>query len=351
MSAILRFGIAGIGNIGHLHATAIAAAENAELAAVSGRTAEHVEAAERKLGVPAYTDWRRLIDDPTIDVINVCTPSGTHMEIAVAAASAGKHVIVEKPLDITLARTDAIIRAAADANVKLACIFPARFKPGARRLKTAVDAGRLGRLALCDAYVKWHRSQEYYDTGGWRGTWELDGGGAMMNQSIHHVDLLYHIAGDVRSVMAYTATRAHTIETEDVVVASVTFADGALGVIEGSTAAWPGLPGRLEVSGSDGTVTLDDVVVSRWDLCDGTETERDAMLNEMKSDGSGSSDPMGIAASGHITQIKDFVAAVHEDRTPLIDGAEGRKAVEIVTAIYTSAKEKREVRLPVGGDG
>jgi predicted dehydrogenase len=268
------------------------------------------------------------------------------MEIAVAAARAGKHVIVEKPIEVSLERADAVIEACRKGGVKLACIFPARLKPGAEKLKKAVTEGRLGRLTLCDVQVKWHRSQEYYDAGGWRGTWEWDGGGALMNQGIHHVDLLQYIAGPVRSVFAQCATLAHTMETEDTVAASLSFESGALGVIEATTGAWPGLAGRLEISGDRGTVTLEDVAVVRWDLADATEAEKTGVLAERGPEGSGRADPMGIAHHGHLLQIRDLVLAVQEDRTPRIDGYEGRKAVEIVRAVYHSARTGRPVDLP-----
>ena len=188
------------------------------------------------------TIWTHCWRIPELDVVCICTPSGAHMEPAVQAARAGKHVVVEKPLEITLPRCDAIIAACDAAGVRLCTIFPSRFTPANLRLKEAIDLGRFGRLTLGDTHVKWWRTQQYYDSGGWRGTWQLDGGGALMNQAIHNVDLLYWLMGDVASITALTATLAHErIEVEDTAVAALRFKNGALGVIEAATSAYPGL--------------------------------------------------------------------------------------------------------------
>lgn len=345
MSKPVRLAVLGVGNIGTLHATAIARIESTELAAVYSRSEERAKAAGTKFGVAWSTDLDEILSREDIDAVSICSPSGTHGDLAVAAAEAGKHLLVEKPIEITTERVDQIIAAAERNNVKLAGIFPARFRAGAQKLKSALDQGRLGTLSLCDAYVKWHRTQEYYDTGGWRGTWKLDGGGALMNQAIHHVDLLVYLAGEVESVMGWTQTRAHTMETEDTAAAVLRFKSGATGVIEASTASWPGSPGRLDVSGSSGTVTLEDVVITRWDIEGAGEDEQQRMLNLETAEGSGSTDPMGISSAGHVVQITDFAEAIRHDRPPVIDGREGRKAVAIVEAIYRSAREGRAVEL------
>ncbi|HIC89384.1 MAG TPA: Gfo/Idh/MocA family oxidoreductase, partial [Anaerolineae bacterium] len=244
-------------------------------------------------------------------------------------------------------RVDRVIAACRQAGVKLAGIFPYRFTAGVQKAKEAVEAGRLGRLTLADAYVKWHRSQEYYDSGGWRGTWQLDGGGALMNQSIHTIDLLQWLAGPVESIFGHTAALAHRMETEDTAVAVLRFANGALGVIEGATSTWPGEPARLELRGDRGSIVLSDGVITTWKLGDAAPGEEEAMLHLEESGGSGASDPMGISYENHRRQIADFVAAIREDRPPAVDGAEGRKAVEIIIGIYRSARSGQPVTLPL----
>ena len=228
--------------------------------------------------------------------MTIGTPSGAHMEPAVAAAEAGKHVIVEKPLEITLKRCDAIIASCEKNNVKLSAIFPSRFHDSSIELKRAVDAGRFGRLTLGDAYVKWFRTQAYYDSGAWRGTWELDGGGALMNQAIHSVDLLTWLMGPVVEITAHMATLAHErIAVEDTAVATLRFANGALGVIEASTAAYPGYLKRIEIHGSEGSAAMEEEDVVAWDFAKkarGDDAVQQAMASRI-STGGGASDPIG----------------------------------------------------------
>ena len=208
-----------------------------------------------------------MLAHPGLDVVCVCTPSGAHMEPAVQAARAGKHVVVEKPLEITLPRCDAIIAACDAAGVRLCTIFPSRFSDANIRLKEAIELGRFGRLTLGDTYVKWWRTQQYYDSGGWRGTWDLDGGGALMNQAIHNVDLLYWLMGDVAAITAMTATLAHErIEVEDTAVAALRFKNGALGTIEAATSAYPGLLKRTEIHGDRGSARVEQDDITLWEF-------------------------------------------------------------------------------------
>ena len=236
------FGIIGCGIIAEFHTRAIREIEGARVVAtfdvVPGRAAKIAKLAGE--GCRVYDDMDRMLADPRVDVICVCTPSGAHRDPSIAAANAGKHVVVEKPLEITLPRCDAII-GASDANgVRLCAIFPSRFSAANVALKQAIEAGRFGRLTLGDTYVKWWRTQEYYDSSGWRGTWQLDGGGALMNQAIHNVDLIQWLMGDVKSIQAMTGRLAHErIEVEDTAVATLRFKNGALGVIEATTSAYP----------------------------------------------------------------------------------------------------------------
>ena len=241
------FGIIGCGMISDFHSAAIADIKNGKLVAVSSRKAENSQRLVDRYSIQAYSDYNEMLNRDDIDIVCVCTPSGAHMEPAVAAAEAGKHVIIEKPLEITLERCDDIIESCEKANVRLCAIFNSRFSDASQLVKDTVSSGRLGQLTLGDAYVKWYRSQDYYDSGDWRGTMELDGGGALMNQSIHAIDFLQYVMGPVESIQAFTDTLAHKrIDVEDVAVAALRFKNGALGVVEGTTAVYPGSLKKFE---------------------------------------------------------------------------------------------------------
>ena len=237
----LGFAIVGTGMISEFHARALAEVRGAKFVACYDRAVKRAKQFGKEHGCTVYNSLEELLKDERVDAVSIATPSGAHLEPAVAAAKAGKHVIVEKPLEVTLKRCDRIIAACEKHGVKLATIFPSRFHDSSIKMKRAIEAGRFGRMTLGDAYIKWYRTQEYYDSGAWRGTWALDGGGALMNQAIHTVDLLSWMMGPVAEVQAHTATLAHKrIEVEDVATATLRFANGALGVIEASTAIYPG---------------------------------------------------------------------------------------------------------------
>ena len=293
------------------------------------------------------------ITDPQVDIVTIATPSGAHLEPALAAARAGKHIIIEKPLEITLRRCDRIIEACRKNRVKLSTIFPSRFHDSSVELKRAIESGRFGKLTMGDAYVKWYRSQAYYDSGAWRGTWKLDGGGALMNQAIHSVDLLTWLMGPVTEISAQMATLAHRrIAVEDVATACLRFKNGALGVIEATTAAYPGYLKRIEVSGSEGTAVIEEEDVKTWDFA--RKHRRDAAVRrrmaQSRSSGGGASDPAAIGHQGHVRQFRDCIQAIRSNRAPSIDGREGRRSVEIILAIYKAAETGRLVRLPLGND-
>ena len=249
------FGIVGCGMISTFHARAIADVRGAKLVACyDTREAGGREVCWRVSAARRTRSWTRCWRTGRLQIVTIATPSGAHMEPAVAAARAGKHVIVEKPLEITLKKCDRMIEACEKAGVQLGAIFPSRFHDSSVKIKQAIEAGRFGRLTLGDSYVKWYRTQQYYDSGAWRGTWALDGGGALMNQAIHSVDLLTWLMGPVVEIQANAATLAHErIEVEDVVVATLRFANGALGVLEATTAAYPGYLKRIEIHGSEGS--------------------------------------------------------------------------------------------------
>lgn len=342
------FGIVGCGLVSECHVQSVQSLPNARLIGVGDKFPEAAKRMAARFDCPAFPSVQELISRRDVDVVCVCTPSGTHAEVSIEAARAGKHVLVEKPLDITLERTDRIIQACADAGVSLGGIFPSRFVRCNQLAKQAIAQGRIGNPTLGSAYVKWFRSQDYYDRGGWRGTWALDGGGALMNQSIHAIDLLQWFMGDVESVQAFTATLGHTkIEVEDTGAACLRFKNGALGVIEGSTAAFPGFFKRVEVSGTRGTVIVEEETVKTWRFEE--ETEEDERIRQelgaATQSGGGASDPGAIRFENHRAQIEEFLQALEGKRRPLVDGVEARKAVAIILAIYQSAREGKTIPL------
>lgn len=336
----IGFGIIGAGSVSPLHAAAISNCPGARLVAVADVSEERA----RKLAGEAetYADYREMLKRPDVDVVCVCVPSGMRLPVCIDAARAGKHILAEKPLEVTLERADAVIAACDEAGVKLAVIFQLRFMPGVLALHSAVEMGQLAKLVMGDAYVKWYRTQEYYDSSDWRGTWEMDGGGVLMNQAIHHIDLLQWMMGPVESVFGQTATLVRErIEVEDTAAACVRFASGALGTIEACTSASKGVPARLEIRGERGTVILEDGQIALWEVEGVPQPEQEPM-----DLGSGASDPSAITSLGHQAQIDDLVQAINEDRPPVVDGHEARKAIEIIAAIYRSARAGAPVTLP-----
>lgn len=349
----IGFGLVGCGMISNFHAEALAHIRGAKLVGCFDMfPAAADKFAENRKCTP-YHKLEDMLNNPDIDVVTVCTPSGAHRDPAVAAAKAGKHVVVEKPLEITLKRCDAIINACKKNRVKLCTILPSRFSPAMVALKKAIDDKRFGKLTLGDAYTKWWRTQEYYDSGGWRGTWALDGGGAYMNQAIHNVDLLYHMMGDVTEVTGATDTLAHKrIEVEDVGVATMRFKNGALGVIEATTAAYPGFLKKIEIHGTMGSVIAEQDDILTWDFA--KSTKKDAAIRrkfaKRVGGGGGASDPSAISYVPHMDQLKDFIGALASGKKPLVDGVEGRKSVEIILSIYKSSWSGRRVDLPLKSD-
>jgi UDP-N-acetyl-2-amino-2-deoxyglucuronate dehydrogenase len=345
----IGIGIVGCGMISEFQADAIGKVPGAKVVAFCDNVKAAAQTRADQFGGVVYTNVEDLLRNNDIDAISICTPSGLHMEAAVAAAEAKKHVMVEKPIEVTLERADRIISACRRNGVKLGAIFPRRFLDSSRVLKKAIDNGKFGTIVLADVYIKWYRTQEYYASGGWRGTMQYDGGGALMNQGIHGVDLLQWLMGGVQNVAAFTATRAHTtIEVEDVAVASLWFRSGALGVVEGTTGAWPGTKIRIEISGSEGSVVMEDESFPTWHFRN--ETPEDEEIRRKFGPATsllsgGASDPRAISNEGHRRQFEDFVAAIREDRPPRIDGAEARSAVAIITSIYRSARERRVVTV------
>lgn len=344
---MFKAALVGCGNIGPHHAKCYRSTRQIQLAAVVDVVAEKAERLAREHGVPWFTDYRKVLRRKDIDFIDVCVPSGLHADIAIAAARAGKHCICEKPLDVTPQRCDRVIKAFAASGTVYGGIFQHRFADDCQRLKAAIDAGRLGRITLATCSTPWWRSQEYYDSGDWRGTWRLDGGGALMNQGVHAIDLMLWLCGPIKSVFARTALLAHErIEVEDVAVATVEFQSGALGVIQGTTAAFPGTSVRHEVMGTAGTVILADDKPVLWKLKD--ETDGGAASDVQARTGAGaSSDPLAVADDIFVRNIDDIALAAREGRQPLVSATEHKKAVEVICAIYKSAQTGKPVALPL----
>ncbi|MCA9187500.1 MAG: Gfo/Idh/MocA family oxidoreductase, partial [Planctomycetales bacterium] len=336
----LGFGIVGCGMISRFHAKAIAGIRGAKLEACFDNFPSAAHRLSDETGCRPYADLQLMLDDPKVDIVTICTPSGLHQEPAVAAANAGKHVIVERPLEITLKRCDAIIDACKKNKVVLSTIFPSRFHESCLLIKKAIDQGRFGKLTMGDAFVKWFRTQEYYDSGQWRGTWKLDGGGALMNQAIHSVDLLTWLMGPVKSVSAHTATLAHKrISVEDAAVASIEFANGALGTIEATTAAFPGYLKRIEIHGSEGSAVMVEEDIKTWDFAKSVASDQ-ALLKRMTGKtktGGGAADPKAIGHHGHTALFKDVIKAIENGTPATVDGIEGRRSVEIILGIYKAA--------------
>jgi UDP-N-acetyl-2-amino-2-deoxyglucuronate dehydrogenase len=341
------FGIVGTGVIAALHAAAIKTLPDARLAAVTDVVPGAAQTFAAARGGAAEPGLDALLARPDVDVVCVCVPSGLHAEIGIRAARAGKHLVVEKPVDVTLAAADRLIEAARAAGVALTVISQHRFDPGLIELKRLIDEGALGRLVLGEASTKWYRTQAYYDTAAWRGTWAMDGG-SLLNQGVHYVDLLRWCMGPVTEVTAVCATQAHQVEVEDTALAVVKFGSGAVGTILSTTAAYPGFPQRLEITGTGGTVIVEDGLITRRALAGqaAASAGQDSAGQDPAGPGA-AADPAAIEVASHAAQLADLLAAVEEGREPAVGGQAGRDTLEIVCAVYESARTGRTVRLPV----
>lgn len=357
----VRIGVIGAGAIAPSHIFAIEQTEAAVLAAVCDQVVERAAALAGECGVSHFGSVREMLAAGVVDAVTLCTPSGLHLETALEVIEGGKHLLVEKPLEITTERIDRIVGAVREKGVKLAGVYQSRHRPVATRLKEMVDGGMLGELYAGSAYIKRYRDQDYYDSGGWRGTWEIDGGGCLMNQGIHMVDLLLWFMGEAEEVVAMIDSVGRQVEVETLALGLVRFKGGARGVIEGTTLAYPELPQYLEIFGSRGTLTFSSGKLMRLELIDPTAEEVEAreelfvLSAELEAAGKkartkvapGTAVPM--VDMGHRPVIADFVEAILEDREPKVDGEEARRAVELITGIYESGRNgSRPVRLRGG---
>lgn len=336
----VRCAIVGLGQIGPLHAESISLIQNAELTWVCDIVEEKARKIAEQYGCKYTLFFDELIQKTDVDLIHICLPSGMHADYGIKAAKAGKHVIVEKPIDVSLEAAERLIAACRAHGVKLSCISQHRFDPDIAYLKKAIEEDALGKISFGGSHTKWYRSQEYYDSGDWRGTWALDGGGALMNQSVHYVDMVQHLVGEVDEVQAYCATLAHErIEVEDLAVATLKFKSGALGLLEGNTTAYPGFCTRLDIYGSKGGAVIENDEMKEWKV-DGYPAPTVGKSQDPKG-----LDSAGIYGKSHVRQIADVVNAILEGREPLVTGEAAKHPLAIILAVYESAKTGRPVKV------
>lgn len=336
----MNFAIVGCGFIAKKHAQAISNISNANLKAVCDTVESAMEPFVKFYGAKPYTDLNELLQDDTIQAVCICTPSGTHARMAELAAKAKKHIVLEKPIAMTIGETERIIMAAENNNVKLTVVHPNRFRPAVMELKKIMDNGLLGKISHASAKVNWNRNQEYYDQAPWRGTKQFDGG-VLMNQAIHNLDLLLWFLGDPEQVFSMEATRLRNIEAEDVSTGVIRFMSGALGTVETSTTVYHrNFEESITIFGEKGTVKIggaNAIYFEYLDIEGLSETETEKLIEDVKSD------PWGLP--GHQQIIKDFIEAAEEDREPLVTGKDGRKALELVQAFYQSAETNQPMNL------
>lgn len=359
MTTPLRFALAGCGSIASTHARALAALPDAALVACTDSVPERARTFADEFGLRA-TAWEDVLVDPSIDAVTVCAPSGLHARIGAAALRGGKNVVVEKPMDVSLDACDRLLAAQRESGRTLAVISQHRFDRSCEVVRAALGEGLLGDIILVDARIPWYRTQAYYDSGDWRGTWALDGGGCLMNQGVHTVDLMRWLAGPVTRLSAQARTAAHVrLEVEDSITATLTFENGAIGTLMASTAAYPGFPARLALHGTRGSAVIEGDALQTLAI-QGRETMAgEAAIGHALQVATGgtraataavttqaASDPAAVWGEAHRAQLADFIHCCRTGETPQVDGTEGRKAVEVVLACYESARTGQVVTLP-----
>lgn len=330
----IRFAILGCGTIGDVHARAIAELESAELVAVCDSSPERAREYAAKYGVKAYTDYSELLNNPDIDAISICTPSGMHAEQSIKALKADKHVLVEKPMALTAKDAKAVCDAADASDKTLSVVFQMRYTEDIAYIKRVIDEGRLGKLTFCDLYMKYWRDPTYYAASAWRGTFAMDGGGALMNQGIHGVDIMHYLCGTPRLIGARAKTRVHDIETEDTAAALVEYPSGALGVMEASTSSNPGFERRIEINGSRGYAMIIDMQIEKL-YVDG----RFLINKEVKAAAGTASDPSKMSHEKHLLQFRNFIGAIRGEEKLVSSARDGYLAVAFVEAVYRNSNK------------
>ena len=337
----IGIGIIGTGSIVNTYAKCIEEMDSVELIALYTKSPNRVKQAESEFGVPVFSDMNEFLAHQNINLVCICNESGRHGEAIRASAMAGKHVLSEKPLEVTTEKIDDVIALCKKQNIKLGCVLQNRCSSDYLMAEKAINNGKLGKLLMGNAHINWYRPTSYYSNSDWRGTMEFDGGAAFMNQGIHTIDLLLHIMGSVHSVFGQIKTAVHDIEGEDVGTAILNFDNNALGNITGGTALYPGYPERLEFYGEKGSILMEGGKIVQWNVQDSPGPK----LTADESNGSGAADPTAIGHQNHKTVLSDMVEAILKDRSPMVDGAEARKAVQVITAIYESSKKGNVVYL------
>lgn len=349
----LRFGVVGLG-MGVQHCLDLIDAEGCELAAVCDASPARLEENSRKFGVPGYVTFQALLADETVDVVNICTPSGTHADLSVEALSAGKHVVCEKPPDVTVEAVDRMIAARDESDRELMVIFQARFEPAYKEARAAIAEGRLGRIIGLHGNVNWYRAPDYFDSPGkWKGTWKFDGGGSLANQGVHTADLMQWLGGPVAEVQARWGRFMHDIESEDKTAALLLFESGALGTLTTTTAAYPGLDRNILIHGVDGSIEIRDDFLVRWRIrnesAEAEQAEEAKMLERLgqksERDATTASDPFAFATRGHLMQFEAFARALRDGERPPNSIETTRHTVQLICAIYESGRSGEIVRL------
>ena len=341
MSDIIRFGIVGCGAISKIHAKAIESIDDSCLLGVYDPNRENADRFSKEYSCRAFETYEDMLYCKEIDAVCICTPSGLHASLALEAIKAGKNVVVEKPVAITRAQMASLKTAISQSQVKLAVISQLRFTEAVTKIKNAIEDGTLGQILMVNAEMKYYRSNEYYASSGWRGTYVMDGGGALMNQGIHGIDLMLYLAGEAVSVSAVCKTLVRDIEAEDTACIVAEYKNGAIGTVQGATSIEPGYPRVIEICGTRGSVALQEDTIIRWDIDGKTLDAKDIQKSDMASFRT----PDGFDITNHKMQIEDFIEAIKEDREPLVNLDEGCRAVEFILAAYESSNTNTKIYL------
>lgn len=334
----IGFGVIGCGLVADFHGRALTDLPGARLVAAADVDPDRLGAFTARFQCNGYTDYRELLARPDVQVVNVCTPNHLHEAFVIAAADAGKHVMVEKPPEVTLEQSDRMIAACDAAGVRFATVLQVRRRAALLALKQAIDAGRFGRLLVADAHMKWYRDRGYFDRDGWRGARSAEAGGVVMQHAFHYIDLLRWLTGGVESVDARTYKLLHTdIAVEDTALAFFRYRCGAVGVLEASTGLYPGTEIRIEVHGEHGTVYIEGNRIREWRFKDAQPGD-ESMVQHDLSDPSAATGAADFGYLEHRDLLADMTAAVREGREPAVTGRDGRNSLAVVLAVYESAR-------------
>ena len=346
MNKKVGFGIIGAGMIAELHASALQSASNCELIGIYDPVIAAAEKRAAQFNCKCYPSLESMLDDPEIKAVTIATPSGLHGKLSIAAANAGKHIFCEKPLEITVAKVDEILDACEKNQVLISPVFQSRFSKPVQMVKRAMEQGRFGKMLLASVQMHWFRDESYYSNSNWRGTWAMDGGGALMNQAIHMIDLLLYLNGDPEEVFAFAGTQTHKIEVEDNLCAAIKYRNGSFGTIEVSTSCAPGFPRRLELAGSGGSVAFEENTLTRWEFVE-KQPEDEEIIRSLSnaSDAGGGSAPGNINNIGHTAQLTDLADAILYGKELFLNGNEGRRAIELICGIYESVRTGKPYRF------